>query len=102
METPRWLDTLGPGNKGKRLFEEKERKHEHLDLLVVLENYLGKALDPYEEFMVGGKTCYLSPGGFVHRKEEDPGGSKEGGYFCGYVDDEFWDDLKNYLEKGIV
>jgi hypothetical protein len=55
LETPRWLDTLGPGNKAKRLFEEKEqRKHENLDLLGVLENYLGKALDPYEEFMVGG------------------------------------------------
>ena len=49
METPRWLDTLGPGTKGKRPLEAKERKHENLDLLIDLENYLGKALDPYEE-----------------------------------------------------
>jgi hypothetical protein len=71
---------------------------DHLDLLINLENYLGKALAPYEEFMVGGKTYYLSPGGFLHRK--DPIGSKEGGYFCGYLDDEVWHHLKNHLERG--
>ena len=101
MATSRWRDTLGPGNKGKHPFEAKGYKHEHLDLLIDLENYLGKALDPYEEFMVGGKTYYLGPGGFLHRK--DPrGGSKEGGRFCGYLDDEVWHDLKNHLKKGVA
>jgi hypothetical protein len=88
LETPRWLDTLGPRNKGKRPFEPKDRKHDNLDLLVDLENYLGKALAPYEEFVVGEKTYYLSLGGFVHRKE-NPRGGKEGRHFCGYFDDDF-------------
>ena len=75
---------------------------EHFDLLVDLENCLGKALDPYEEFVVSGKPYYLSLGGFVHRKE-NPIGGKEGEHFCGYVDDEFWHDLKNYLVgKGVA
>jgi hypothetical protein len=47
---------------------------EHLDLLIDLENYLGKALAPYEEFMVGGKTYYLSPAGFLHRKDQESEG----------------------------
>jgi hypothetical protein len=68
---------------------------DHLDLLIELENYLGKALTPYEEFMVGGKTYYLSPGKFLHRK--DPG-SHAGGYFCGYLDDEVWHHLRNHLQ----
>jgi hypothetical protein len=71
----------------------------HLDLLVGLENYLGKALAPYEEFMLGGKSYYLSPSGFLHRK--DPG-SNVGGHFCGYLDDEVWHHLKNHLKKGVA
>lgn len=35
---------------------------DHLNLLLELKNYLGKALAPYEEFTLGGKTYYLSPG----------------------------------------
>ncbi|MCA1729867.1 MAG: hypothetical protein LC751_10825, partial [Actinobacteria bacterium] len=54
---------------------------DHLNLLLDLENYLGKALAPYEEFSLGGKTYYLSPGGFLHRK--DPGTEEERGSFCG-------------------
>ena len=73
---------------------------DHIDLLIALEKYLGKALAPYEEFMVGGKTYYLSPGRFLHRKEYP--GSKEGGYFCGYFDDEVWYHLKNYLDDSGV
>ncbi len=69
---------------------------DHLDLLLKLENYLGKALSPYEEFMVGGKTYYLSPGKFLHRK--DPGSNAGGGYFCGYLDDEVWHHLRNHLQ----
>jgi hypothetical protein len=72
---------------------------EHLNLLIDLENYLGKALAPYEEFTVGGKSYYLSPAGFLHRKDPQ---SEGGGYFCGYLDDEVWNDLKNYLKKGSV
>jgi hypothetical protein len=73
---------------------------EHFDLLIVLKNYLGKALDPYEEFEMGGKTYYFSPGRFLHRKEYP--GSREGGYFCGYFDDEVWYHLKNYLDENGV
>ncbi len=68
----------------------------------VFRNYaslvLGKALAPYEEFVLGGKTYYLSLGGSPHRKE--PGSEEEGGFFCGYLDDEFWHHLKNYLKVG--
>ena len=73
---------------------------EHLNLLIDLENYLGKPLAPYEEFMVGGKSYYLSPGGFLYRK--DPGTEEVRGSFCGYLNDEVWNDLKNYLKKGSV
>jgi hypothetical protein len=72
--------------------------NDHLNLLLELENYLGKALAPYEEFVLGGKTYYLSLGGSPHRKE--PGSEEEGGFFCGYLDDEFWHHLKNYLKVG--
>jgi hypothetical protein len=75
---------------------------DHLDMLFGLQNHLGKVLEPYEEFMVGGKTYYLSPGGFLHRKEEDPGSEEGRGYFCGYLDDEVWQHLKNHLEKGVA
>jgi len=72
--------------------------NDHLNLLLELENYLGKALAPYEEFVLGAKTYYLSLGGFPHCKE--PGSEEEGGFFCGYLDDEFWHHLKNYLKVG--
>jgi hypothetical protein len=67
---------------------------EHLNLLIDLQNKLGKVLDPYEEFMLRGKAYYISPGGFLYRK--DPGSEEEGGYFWGYLDDEVWE----HLEKG--
>ena len=73
---------------------------DHLDLLIDLQNYLGKVLAPYEEFMVGGKAYYLSPTGFLYRK--NPGGEEGVGYFCGYLDDEVWDLLKNYLERDVA
>ena len=73
---------------------------DHLKLLVDLRNYLGKDLTPFEEFMLGGKTYYFSPGGFLYRN--DPGSEEEGGYFCGYIDDEVWDSLKNHLERGVA
>ena len=47
---------------------------DHLDLLIDLQNYLGKALAPYEEFVLGGKTYYLNRAGFLHRKDS---GSEE-------------------------
>ena len=71
---------------------------EHLALLIDLENYLGKALAPYEEVMVSGKPYYLSPAGFLHRKDQE---SEGGGYFCGYLDDEVWHHLKNHLEQDV-
>jgi hypothetical protein len=71
---------------------------EHLDLLIGLENYLGRIFAPYEEFMLGGKSYYFSPGGFLYRK--DPRTEEVGGSFCGYLDDEVWEHLKSYLRKG--
>ena len=71
---------------------------EHLDLLIDLQNHMGKVLAPYEEFILGAKTYYLSPGGFLYRKEE-PATEEVGGDFCGYLDDEVWDQLKNHLGK---
>jgi hypothetical protein len=44
--------------------------------------------------MLRGKAYYISPGGFLYHK--DPGSEEEGGYFCGYLDDEVWE----HLEKG--
>ena len=69
----------------------------HLDLLIYLENYIGKALGPYEEFMLAGKTYYFSPGGFLYRK--GPGSEEAEGYFCGYLDDEVWDCLKTIRKR---
>ena len=68
----------------------------HFALLIDLENYLGKVLGSYEEFMLGGKTYYFSPGGFLYRK--DPGSEEVGGHFCGYLDDEVWECLKTHLK----
>ena len=47
-----------------------------------------EALAPYEEFRVGGKTYYFTPGGFLYRK--DPGSEEAGGFFCGYLTNEVW------------
>ena len=69
----------------------------HFALLIELENYLGKPLDSYEEFMLGGKTYYFSPGGYLYRRK-DPGSEGVRGHFCGYLDDEVWECLKNHLK----
>ena len=39
-------------------------------------NYPEDALAPYEEFLLGGKSYYFTPGGFLYRKEP---GSEEWG-----------------------
>jgi hypothetical protein len=43
---------------------------------------------PYREFEANEKTYYLTPGGFLYRR--DPGTEVVGGYFCGYLTDEVW------------
>ena len=53
-----------------------------------MENYPDETLAPYEEFSLGGKTYYFTPGGFLYRK--DPGTEVLGGFFCGYLTDEVW------------
>jgi hypothetical protein len=53
-----------------------------------LEHYPHEALAPYEEFKIGGRTYYFTPGGFLYRK--DPGTEEVGGSFCGYLTDEVW------------
>jgi len=69
----------------------------HLDLLIDLENHMGKILGPYEEFTLCGKTYYFSPGGFLYRRE--PGSEEAEGYFCGYFNDEVWNCLKTILKR---
>jgi hypothetical protein len=59
-----------------------------LDRLGDLENYPEEHLAPYEEFEIGAKTYYFTPGGFLYRK--DPGSEEVGGFFCGYLTDEVW------------
>lgn len=53
-----------------------------------VKNYPDETLAPYEEFSLGGKVYYFTPGGFLYRK--DPGTEVLGGYFCGYLTDEVW------------
>jgi hypothetical protein len=52
------------------------------------EHYPEEALSPYQEFKVGSKTYYFTPGGFLYRR--DPGTEEVGGFFCGYLTDEVW------------
>jgi hypothetical protein len=59
-----------------------------LERLSDTKNYPYEALAPYEEFRVGGKTYYFTPGGFLYRKET--GAEEIGGFFCGYLTDEVW------------
>ena len=49
-----------------------------LERLSDTENYPQEALSPYEEFRVGGKIYYFTPGGFLYRK--DPGAQEVGGF----------------------
>ncbi len=53
-----------------------------------MENYPDETLAPYEEFSLGGKIYYFTPGEFLYRK--DPGTEVLGGFFCGYLTDEVW------------
>ncbi len=50
-----------------------------LERLSDLENYPKDAHTPYEEFLLGGKSYYFTPGGFLYRKEL---GSEEVGASC--------------------
>ncbi len=59
-----------------------------LDRLSDLKNYPHDALTAYEEFDIGGRTYYFTPGGFLYRK--DPEIEYLGGFFCGYLSDEVW------------
>jgi hypothetical protein len=52
------------------------------------EHYPEEALSPYQEFKVGSKIYYFTPGGFLYRR--DPGTEVVGGFFCGYLTDEVW------------
>jgi len=64
-----------------------------LERLNDTENYPNESLAAYEEFPVGGKIYYFTPGGFLYRK--DPGTEEVGGFFCGYLDDEAWNYRTN-------
>jgi hypothetical protein len=59
-----------------------------LDRLSDLENYPDEALRPYQEFEVGSKTYYFTPGGFLYRK--DSWTEETCGFFCGYLSKEVW------------
>jgi len=59
-----------------------------LERLNDIEHYPEEALTPYQEFTIGGKIYYFTPGGFLYRK--DPEIEHLGGVFCGYLTDEVW------------
>ena len=59
-----------------------------LERLGGLENYPEQHLAPYEEFRVGTNTYYFTPSRFLYRK--DPGTEEVGGFFCGYLSDDFY------------
>ena len=56
-----------------------------LDCLSELKNYPDKILAPYEEFEVGGKSYYFTPGGSLYRKDSD---ERTPGIFCGHLNEE--------------
>jgi hypothetical protein len=56
-----------------------------LDCLSELKNYPDKTLAPYEEFEVGGKSYYFTPGGSLYQKDS---AKRPAGTFCGYLPDE--------------
>ena len=80
------------------MMPQNNTAEEHLNLLVYLQNRRGKVLAPFEEFTLGEETYYLSSGGFLYQK--DPRVEELGGSFCGYLDNEVWEHLKNYLDRG--
>ena len=59
-----------------------------LDLLIALKNYPDEALAPYEEFKVGVKTYYFSPGGSLYRKDPKLNKEEVASVFSGYLSDE--------------
>ena len=82
----RWARRRG---KGSTITIQQDTIAENiLDRLSDLKNYPAEALAPYEEFTLGGKTYYFTPGGFLYRK--DPGSEEVGGFLCGYLTDEVW------------
>ena len=59
-----------------------------LDHLTDLRNYPDEALAPYEEFKVGGKTYYFTPGGSLYRKDRESEGVSS--VFYSYLSDKLW------------
>ena len=43
-----------------------------------------------EQFAAGGEIYYLTPGGFLYRRDPGTGTEEVGGYFCGYLTDKVW------------
>jgi hypothetical protein len=52
---------------------------------------------PLRGVCAGREDSLREPWGMLHRK--GPGSEEGEGYFCGYLDDEVWHHLKNYLKK---
>ena len=60
-----------------------------LDLLLrALKNYPDEALAPYEEFKVGAKTYYFSPGRSLYRTDPELNNEDVASVFSGYLSDE--------------
>ena len=70
------------------MMREESKVTHILNRLSNLENYPHDALAPYEEFAIGGKIYYFTPGGFLYRRE--PASEEIGDFFCGYLSDEVW------------
>jgi hypothetical protein len=57
---------------GRRITPKDTAAESILDRLSDLENYPEQTLVPYEEFEIGRKTYYFTPGGFLYRKAPGP------------------------------
>jgi hypothetical protein len=88
IETVSDVLLLCPVEGGRRIMPKDTAAESILNRLSDLENYPEQSLVPYEEFEIGRKTYYFTPGGFLYRK--DPGTEEVGGFFCGFLTDEAW------------
>jgi hypothetical protein len=69
--------------------QRPETTENTLDLLRDLKNYPHEALAPYEEFKVGAKTYYFSPGGSLCRKDPELNKEDVASVLSGYLSDQF-------------
>lgn len=82
-------DTQNLAEQGRVFVEADHTTGAILKRLGDTENYPDETLEPYVEFLVGGNLYYVTPGGFLHQRE-DPGMKEVSGVFCGHLANEAW------------